>query len=112
MERAAQVDHEESALGYTWSYTAYAILPQINDGAMLHSNTPRVNKHAPLTTLSSSLKCISATEHHTAKRYFKTGRIKPWKQFPKSNLSLNIRLDSSRYETFEKLLWKPNKDAS
>ena len=42
----------------------------------LHSKTPPARKPAILTTLSSSLRCESATEHHTAEQYSKTGRTK------------------------------------
>ena len=36
---------------------------------MSHSNTPPVKNLAPLTTRSSSLRCVSAAEHHTAEQY-------------------------------------------
>ena len=38
---------------------------------MLHSNTPPVKKQAPLTAQSSTLRCVLAAEHHTARQYFK-----------------------------------------
>ena len=40
----------------------------------LHSKTPPAKKTPLLTTLSSSLMCESAAEHHTAEQYSKTGR--------------------------------------
>ena len=42
-----------------------------------HANTPPVKKLAPLTTRSSSLRCLSAAEHQTAEQYSKTGKNKP-----------------------------------
>ena len=42
---------------------------------MSHSNTPPVKKRAPLTTRSSTLRCVSAAEHHTAEHYSITCRI-------------------------------------
>ena len=45
--------------------------------ARLHSKTPPAPKPALLTTLSSSLMCESAAEHHTAAQYSKTSRTKP-----------------------------------
>ena len=42
----------------------------------LHSITPPAKKLAPLTTLSSSLWCESAAEHHDTEQYSKTGRTK------------------------------------
>ena len=42
----------------------------------LQSKTPPARKPALLTTLSSSLRCESAAEHHTAEQYSKTGRTK------------------------------------
>ena len=57
--------------------------------ARSHSNTPPVKKLAPLTTRSSSLKCVSAAEHHTAEQCYKMGRTKPLKHLPRSSLSWN-----------------------
>ena len=61
--------------------------------AMSHSNTPPVRNRAPLTTRSSSLRCVSAAEHHTAEHYSKTGRTKQRKLLPRSDLSWNTRQD-------------------
>ena len=36
-----------------------------------------------------SLRCVSAAEHHTAEQYSKTGKTKPQKHLPMSNLSWN-----------------------
>ena len=44
--------------------------------ARFHSKIPPARKPALLTTLSSSLRCESAAEHHTAEQYSKTGRTK------------------------------------
>ena len=56
-------------------------------------NTPPVKKLAPLTTRSSSLRCVSEAEHHTAEQYSKTGRTKPRKHLPRSSLSWNTCQD-------------------
>ena len=61
--------------------------------ARSHSNTPPVKKLAPLTTRSSSLRCVSAAEHQTAEQYSKTGRTKPIKHLAKSSLSWNTCQD-------------------
>ena len=58
-----------------------------------HSNTPPVSNRAPLTTRSSSPRCVSAAEHHTAEQYSKTDRTKPRKHLPRSDLSWNTRQD-------------------
>ena len=81
--------------GYTRSYTAFKVLPQIDHRrwVMTRSNTPSVRKRAPLTKRSSSLRCVSATEHHTAEQCYKTGKTKPWKHLPRSDLSWNTRQD-------------------
>ena len=55
------------------------------------SSTPPAKKQAPLTTRSSSLRCVSAAEHHTADQYSKIVRTKPRKHPPRSNLSWNTR---------------------
>ena len=61
--------------------------------ARSHSNTPPVNKLAPRTMWSSSLRCVSAAEHHTAEQYSKTSKTKPQKRLPRSSLSLNTCQD-------------------
>ena len=48
-------------------------------------STPPAIKQAPLTTRSSSLRCVSAAEHHTAEQYSKTGKTKPQKHLPMGN---------------------------
>ena len=68
--------HKESASGYIWSHTEYSTATD-RRWAMLHSNTPPVRNRVPLTTRSSSLRCASTAEHHTAERYSKSGRTKP-----------------------------------
>ena len=55
--------------------------------------TPSLNTNTTDFTVRSSLRCVSAAEHHTAEQYFKTGRTKPRKHLPRSNLSWNTRLD-------------------
>ena len=57
-------------------------------------NTPPVRKRASLTTLSCSLRHLSAAEHHTSEQYSKnTGRTKPRKHLPRSDLPWNTRQD-------------------
>ena len=60
---------------------------------MSHSNTPPVRNQAPLTTRSSSLRCVLAAEHQTAEQYSKTGRTKPRKRLPRSNISAELIVD-------------------
>ena len=57
----------------------------------LQLSTPPAKKQAPLTTRSSSLRCVSAVENQTAEQYSKTGKTKP--RLPMSNLSWNTRQD-------------------
>ena len=58
---------------------------------MLHSNTPQVKEQAALTTRSSSLRHILVAELYTEEQYSKTGKAKPRKHLPRSNLSWNTR---------------------
>ena len=44
--------------------------------AMSHSNTPPVRNRAQLTARSSSLRCVSAAEHHTEEQCSKTPRYR------------------------------------
>ena len=46
----------------------------VQSRAMSQSNTHPVRNRAPLTVRSSSLRCLSAAEHHTAEQYYKTSR--------------------------------------
>ena len=69
---------------------------------MLHSNIPVVKKLAQLTTWSSSLRFVSAADHHTAERHSKTGRTKPRKPLPRSNLSWNTGQNFQKTQS----LWK------
>ena len=83
--------------------------------AMSHSNTHPVRNRVPLTARSSNLRWVSAAEHHTAEQYSKTGRIKPRKHLPRSDLSWNTRqhsLCASRHQVFVKLPYKPSEDPS
>ena len=57
--------------------------------ARSHSNTLPVKKLEPLTTRSSSLRCVLAAEHHLAEQYSKTGSTKPLKHLPRRCLSWN-----------------------
>ena len=49
---------------------------------------------------SSSLRWVSAAVHHIAEQYFKTGRTKPQKHLPRSNLSWNTRQDFLKIPCF------------
>ena len=96
-------------------YTAFIILPQNDDvQCYTQTNTYAVIKLEPLTTRSicSSLRCVSAAEHHTAEHYTKADRIKLRKHLPRSSLQLNTRQDFLKVQAFEKLPWKPSEDAS
>ena len=60
------------------------------------TRAPRVTRtgtYGPGRARSSSLMCVSAAENHTAGQYSKTGRTKPRKQLPRSDLSWNTRQD-------------------
>ena len=61
--------------------------------ARSQANTLIVKKLAPLTTRSSSLRCVSTAEHHTAEHYYKTSMTKLRKHLPRSNLSWNACQD-------------------
>ena len=52
-----------------------------------------VRNRAALPARSSSLRCVSAAEHKTVEQYSKTGRTKPRKHLPRSDLSWNTRQD-------------------
>ena len=67
--------------------------------ARSHSNTPPVKKLAPLTTKSSSLRCVSVAEHHTAEQCSKTGSTKPVKHLPRNSLSWNTCQDFLAQDT-------------
>ena len=60
---------------------------------------PPAIKQAPLTTRSGSLRCVSAATHHTAEHYSKTGKTKPQKHLPTSNLPWNTLQDFLRIHT-------------
>ena len=59
----------------------------------LQLSTPPAKKQALLTTRSTSLRCVSAAEHHTAEQYSKTGKTKLQKHLMMSNLSWNTCQD-------------------
>ena len=67
---------------------------------MSHSYIPPVRNRAPLTTRSSSLRCVSAAEHHTVEQYYKTGNTKPRKHLSRSDLSWNTREDLVKIPSF------------
>ena len=61
--------------------------------ARLQSKTRPARKPALLTTLSSSLRCESAAEHHTAEQCSKTRKTKQQKNLRRSNRSWNTWKD-------------------
>ena len=63
-------------------------------------------------TLSSSLGCVSAGEHHNAEKYSKTGSTNHESISQRATYHGKLAMTSSRYQSFEKLLWKPSEDAS
>ena len=73
----------------------------IKDTQDCHGSTMRnvtlkhypVRNRAQLTARFTSLWCVSAAEHQTAKQYSKTGRTKPRKHLSRSDLSWNTRHD-------------------
>ena len=79
---------------------AYTTLHQIVDaeGCTLKHRQPR-NQHSILTTLSSSLRCESAAEHHTAEQYSKTG---------KKNLQQDLRMIDWSWNTCQDFLIIPS----
>ena len=58
-------------------------------------------KQAPLTTRSNSLRCVTAADYHTREQYSKTGRTKPRKHLPRSNLSWNTCQDSLKIASLQ-----------
>ena len=60
--------------------------------AMSHSNTPPVKKLSPLTTRSSSCRCVSAAERHIAEQYtkYQNWQAKTPKASPKNQLKKNL----------------------
>ena len=84
-------------------------------GSTMSNVTPKhtpSQKPAPQTARSSSLRYVSAAEHQTAEKYSKTGRTKPRKHLPASDLSWKTHQDFLKIQVFEKLLWKPSEDTS
>ena len=83
--------HKEGALGYTLSSTAYTCITATDRRwTIIRSSTHQFKKNDTLIMQrSSSFRCVSAAEHHTAEQWAKTGRTKP----PKASLSLNTRQD-------------------
>ena len=71
--------------------------------AMSPSNTPPVRNRTPLTVRSWSLRCVPAEQDS------KTGRTKPRKHPEEATSNGTL---ASRYQVFEKLLWKPSEDSS
>ena len=60
---------------------------------MSHSNTPPVRNRAPLFARSSSLRCVSAAEHQTARTILQNWQEKTSKASPRCDLSWNTRQD-------------------
>ena len=67
---------------------------------MLHSNTPPVRNRAPLTARSSSLSTLKLAGQN------------PESISQEAIYHGTPARTSSRYQVFEKLLWKPSEDAS
>ena len=88
--------HKEGGSGYTCSSKAYKILLQIDDEQGHIQLTP-VKKLAPLTTRSSTLRCVSADEHYTAEQHSKTGRTKPRSIFQEAIYPGILARTSTRY---------------
>ena len=74
-------------------------------------HTPSYNR-AQLTARSSSSRCVSAAEHHTAEQYYKTGGANSENLSQEAINHGTLARTSSRYKFFEKLLWKPSEDPS
>ena len=75
-------------------------------------STPPAKKQAPLTTRSSSLRYVSAAEHHTAEQYSKTGKTKHQEHLPMSNLSWNTRQDFLKIPSLWEAALETGEDAS
>ena len=77
----------------------------------LHSKTPPAKKTAPLTTMSSSLRCESAAEHYT-EQYSKTAG-QSYKKISEGETDHEILARTfSRYQASELQLWKQSEGAS
>ena len=74
-------------------------------------HTP-VRKREPLTTRSSSLRRVSAAEHHTQNSTPKLAGQTSESISQEAIYHGTLARSSSRYQVFEKLLWKPSEDAS
>ena len=73
-------------IGYSLSYKAYIILPQI-DAVQCHTQTRlQLKKRAPPARRSSILMFVSAEEHNIAEQYSNTGRTKR----PKASLYMML----------------------
>ena len=109
----AQVElHKEGVSGYTWAYTAYIIMPQIDDVQCLSQTHPQLNNGTTDYTRSSNLKCVSAPSTTLEERTPNWAGQNPESIFQEAINHGILSRTSSRYQAFEKLLWKPSEDAS
>ena len=72
--------------------------------AISQSNTQPVMNRAPLTARSSSLRCVSAAEHHTAKQYKKRSGQNSGSISQEVIYHRTLARTYWRYKVFEKLL--------
>ena len=76
-------------------------------------NTTPVRKLAPLTTRSSSLRCVSAADHHTAEQYTTKRLGQNLERISQEEINHGIHaMASSRQQDTKQLLRKPGEDAS
>ena len=119
----AQVEHhKEDASGYTWSCSADIILPQI-DEVQGHTQTHPQSRnwdqwlHCPVVAQNAvcsvaqcgAVSCMRAPHCRTV---LYNGTTKPRKHLQEAIYHEIFARTSSRYQAFEKLLWKPNEDTS
>ena len=116
LAHTSQVEHhKEGRSGYTWSCTVYIILPQIED-VQCHTQTHiPIKKLAPLTirSMQQFKVCICSRAPHCMKNSTpKRAGQNPERISQEAIYYGILAWTSSRYQAFEKLLWKPGEDAS
>ena len=90
-------------------HTKYCHRSMMTNFTLKHSP---VRKRSSLTARFSSLWCVSAVEHRTANSASKTGRTKPWKHLPRSNLSWNTRQEFLKTPSLWEDALKTERDVS
>ena len=75
-------------------------------------NTPPGRNRSPPTARSSSLRCVSADEHHTPEQYSKRTCQNPESISREAIYHGALARTSSRCHVFEKLVWKPSEGAT